>query len=179
MKKTLILASLLAFTMSSAFANEPTKAISAEGKRPPIERKYQGPPKFDKEKMAQKQAEFEAKLNLTDEQKAQAKEIRLKGHEEMKPIFEQMQAKKLEIDTVKANGSLTVDEQKAQLKCLFEDMGVLKKQARDLRIKNMQEFEAILTDKQKKTLEKMKQEGKKNFKKHHQKRHQCPCKNKK
>ena len=36
-----------------------------------------------------------------------------------------------------------------------------------------------LTDKQKKTLEKMKQEGKKNFKKHHQKRHKCPCKNKK
>ena len=75
MKKTLILASLLAFTMTSAFANEPTKSISVDGKRPPIERKYQGQPKFDKEKMIQKQAEFEAKLKLTDEQKAQAKEI--------------------------------------------------------------------------------------------------------
>jgi len=179
MKKTLILASLLAFTMTAAFANEPTKAITADEKRPHIERKYQGPPKFDKEKMAKKQAEFEAKLKLTDEQKAQAKEIRLKGHEEMKPIFEQMQAKKLEIDALKANGALTVDEQKAQLNCLFEEMKVLRKQARDLRIKNMQEFEAILTDKQKKTLEKMKQEGKKNYKKHHPKRHKCPCKNKK
>ena len=126
--------------------------------------------------MAKKQAEFEAKLKLTDEQKAQAKEIRIKGHKEMKPIFEQIKAKQLEIDTVKANGSLTVDEQKAQLTNLFNDMKSLKKQAKDLRIKNMQEFESILTDKQKKTLEKMKKEGKKNFKKHHKKRPPCPCK---
>ena len=55
-------------------------------------------------------------------------------------------------------------------------MKSLKKQAKDLRIKNMQEFESILTDKQKKTLEKMKKEGKKNFKKHHKKRPPCPCK---
>ena len=87
-----------------------------------------------------------------------------------------MKAKKLEIDTVKENESITVGEQKAQLNKLFTEMKDLKKQARDLRIKNMQEFESILTDKQKKTLEKMKQEGKKNFKKHHPKRPPCPKK---
>ena len=176
MKKTLVLASLLVFTMSAAFANTDTPKVPFDKKRPPIERKMQQQPKFDKEKMAKKQAEFEAKLNLTEEQKAQAKEIRLKGHEEMKPIFEKMKAKKLEIDAVKANESITVGEQKAQLNKLFTEMKDLKKQARDLRIKNMQEFESILTDKQKKTLEKMKQEGKKNFKKHHPKRPPCPKK---
>ena len=178
MKKTLILASLLAFTMTSAFASVDTQKTRCdkEFKKPPIERKMHQPPKFDKEKMAKKQAEFEAKLNLTEEQKAQAKEIRLKGHQEMKPIMEKMKAKKLEIDTVKANESITVGEQKAQLNKLFTEMKDLKKQARDLRIKNMQEFESILTDKQKQTLEKMKQEGKKNFKKRHHKRPPCPKK---
>lgn len=180
MKKALVLASLLAFTMTSAFANADIPQPPCDKKRPPIEGKIQPPPpKFDKEKMEKKRAEFEAKLNLTEEQKAQAKAIRLKGHEEMKPIMEKMKAKKLEIDTVKANGSMTVDEQKAQLNKLFTEMKDLKKQARDLRIKNMQEFESILTDKQKKTLAKMKEEGKKNFKKHHKKRAQyaqkCKC----
>lgn len=186
MKKTLILASLLAFTMTSALANTdlPKPPCNKEFKRPPIERKMQQAPKFNKEEMVKRQAEFEAKLKLTDEQKVQAKEIRLKGHEEMKPIFEKMKAKKLEIDAVKDNGSLTVDEQKAQLGKLFAEMKELKKQARDLRIKNMQEFESILTDKQKKTLQKMKEEGKKNFKKHHHKKPpypkkcNCNCSNK-
>lgn len=178
MKKTLVLASLLAFTMTSAFANTdlPQPPCNKEFKKPPIERKMQQPPKFDKEKMEQKRAEFEAKLNLTEEQKAQAKEIRLKGHEEMKPIMEKMKAKKMELDAVKDNGNITVNEQRAQLDKLFAEMKDLKKQARDLRIKNMQEFESILTDKQKKTLEKMKEEGKKNFKKQHHKRPPHPKK---
>ena len=174
MKKTLVLASLLAFTMTSAFANAdlPQPPCDKEFKKPPIERRAQQPPKFDKESSQP----MEAESILTEEQKAQAKEIRLKGHEEMKPIMEKMKAKKLEIDTVKANESITVGEQKAQLSKLFAEMKDLKKQARDLRIKNMQEFESILTDKQKKTLEKMKEEGKKNFKKHHPKKPPCPKK---
>ena len=46
-------------------------------------------------------------------------------------------------------------------------MKALHKEARDLRFKNMQEFESILNDKQKKTLEKMKKEGRKKFQKEH------------
>lgn len=176
MKKTLILASLLAFTMTTAFAQAdmPCPMKNKEGK-PPIEGKYQPTPP-SAEKMAQKRAEFENKLKLTDEQKAQAKEIRLKGHEEMKPIMEQMKAKKIEFDTVKKDGSLTVAEQTEKLNALRAEMKTLRKQAKDLRIKNMQEFESILTDKQKKTLAKMKEEGRKNFKKHHPKRQNCPKK---
>ena len=49
MKKALILASLLAFTMTSAIANEPTKTITPDEKRPTVERRCP-PPKFDKEK---------------------------------------------------------------------------------------------------------------------------------
>ena len=127
-----------------------------EGK-PPIEGKYQPTPP-SAEKMAQKRAEFENKLKLTDEQKAQAKEIRLKGHEEMKPIMEQMKAKKIEFDTVKKDGSLTVAEQTEKLNALRAEMKTLRKQAKDLRIKNMQEFESILTSEQKETLQKIKKE---------------------
>lgn len=183
MKKTLILASLLAFTMTSALANVEKVPCPKFDEKPPVEGKFQPPPPPSPEKMAEKRAEFEKKLKLTEEQKAQAKEIRMKGHEEMKPIMEQMKTKKIEFQTVKKDGSLTVAEQQQKLSEIGQEIKALKKQARDLRIKNMQEFESILTDRQKQTLEKMKKEGKKNFKKHHKKRSlyapKCNCKDKK
>lgn len=174
MKKTLILAGLLAFTMSSAMANEqpPCPPPDAQG-RPPMEQGKFQPPPPDHKKMDAKRAEFENKLKLTDEQKAKAKEIRLKGHEEMKPIMDKLQEKRKEAQAIKASKT-EPQAQEAQLAKIREEVKVLKKQARDLRIKNMQEFEAILTPKQKKTLEKMKKEGRKNFKKHHPKRPPCP-----
>ncbi|MBQ2871018.1 Spy/CpxP family protein refolding chaperone [bacterium] len=173
MKKTLVLASLLAFTTTTALANADMPCPMAnKANKPPIEGKFQPPPP-NPEKMAEKRAEFEKKLKLTEEQKAQAKEIRMKGHEAMKPIMEQMKAKKAEFDTVMKDGSITVDEQRQKIAQLHEEMKVLKKQAKELRIKNMQEFESILTEKQKKTLAKMKEEGRKNFKKNHPKRPPC------
>lgn len=177
MKKTLILASLLAFTTTSALANTQSTPcpLTPEAPKPPVEQGKMVPPPPNADKMAEKRAKFEDKLQLTEEQKAQAKAIRLKGHEEMKPIFEQMKAKKTQIDTIKKS-SITEEEKAQQIAPVKKELKALKQQARDLRIKNMQEFESILTADQKKTLAKMKKEGKKNFKKHHPKRPPCNCK---
>ena len=185
MKKSLILASLLAFTMASAIAAEQTTNCPCEKcpPRPPMEQgkfqppsadgKFQPPPPPKGERPDNKKADFEKKLKLTDEQKAQAKAIRQKGHEEMKPIFEKMKAKKTEAKAIRENTALSEEQKSQQLGQIRKEMKALHKEARDLRFKNMQEFESILTDKQKKTLEKMKEEGKKKFQKEH-KRHPAP-----
>ena len=104
MKKTLILSTLLttSILMSSltSFAgNDNPPAPEA----PYInQEQYQGPerrmkptcPKCMCEKHMQKmkemkearKKEFESRLNLTEEQKQKAKEIRMKGHKEIKPV---------------------------------------------------------------------------------------------
>lgn len=176
MKKQLIFASILAIAMTATTAFAQDKCPCPQNGRPPFEHgKFQPPPY--KAKAEQAKADFEKKLKLTDEQKAQAKELRQKGHEQMKPIMEKMKVKKDKIKEIK-NSSISEEEKKKAIEPLRKEMFALQKEARDLRIKNMQEFEAILTDKQKKTLEKMKQDGKKNFKKQHKKHaknFQKPC----
>ena len=171
MKKSLILASLLAFTMSSVMAADQTPKCNCEkdSQRPPMEQGKFQPPPHKGQRPDVKKADFEKKLKLTEEQKAQAKELRQKGHEQMKPIFEKMNAKKSEARKIKENTTLTEEQKAQQLGQIRKDMRALQKEARELRFKNMQEFESILTDKQKKTLEKMKKEGKKKFQKAHKK----------
>jgi len=187
MKKTLLLAGLLAFTMSSAMAEPPMPPVDGkcppkfeEGKYPPPPcGKFQPPPPPRGERPDHKKADFEKKLNLTEEQKAQAKEIRQKGHEQMKPIFDKMTALKKEAKKVSSNTKLTEEQKAKKLAEIRKSTHELQKEARDIRIQNMQEFEAILTKKQKKTLEKMKKQGRKDFQKAHPKQHpwdKKPCK---
>lgn len=169
MKKTLILASVMVLTMSTVFAAEAT-VVPAVKLQPAIEGKQ--PPKPD----MKRHNEFEQRLKLSDIQKQKAKEIRIKGHEEMKPIIDQIRAKKKEIETVKLTriAPQMQDEKIAKLKGEIQE---LKKQARELRKKNMDEFEAILTRTQKKELEKMKKEGRKRFeenRKNHPEKCKCP-----
>ncbi len=96
MKKTLILASLLVFAASTTvFAQE--AAVPTQKPQPKCECKR--PPKGPD--FAKRNAEFEQRLKLTDEQKAQAKELRQKSFEQMKPIFEKIKEKRAEIETVK------------------------------------------------------------------------------
>ena len=101
----------------------------------------------------------------------------MKGHEEMKPIMEKMRELRLEKEAVlKSRMAEAMQQEKiAEINAKIKD---LRKQAHELRIKNMKEFEAILTDKQKKELKKMKEEGRKNFekaKKKCKKECKCPC----
>lgn len=174
-KKSLILASVLALTMSTAFASDTVqKAVplkpALETAKPDC--KMPPPPPCQKSK-----EQFEKRLKLTDAQKEQAKQIRMKGHEEMKPIMEKMKQLKQEKQAVKLS-RIAVQAQEEKIAAIDAQLKDLRKQAHELRIKNMKEFESILTDKQKKELKKMKAEGRKKFdkaKKKHQGQHPAPC----
>ena len=171
MKKTLILASVIAFTISySAFAaTTATTAETTENKAPAAVEAQQQPqmhkppkrPDFQK-----KHEEFEKRLKLTDKQKEQAKELRLKGHEQMKPIMEQIKAKHQEAEMVRRS-KIAPQMQQEKLETINMELKELRKQAHDIRMQNMKDFEAILTKKQLKELEKMKQEGRERFDKAH------------
>ena len=159
--------SVIALTMSTqAFAadttteNTPVKA-KTECKNPCD--KMHTPPMGHPDKAA-----FEKRLKLTDEQKAQAKEIHKKGFEKIKPIMDKIELKKEEIEAVKRS-SLAPEVQAKRIVSLRKDIRELKHQAREVQMKNMKEFEAILTDSQKEELKKIKEEGRKKFEKEHKK----------
>ncbi len=167
MKKTLLIASLMVFASASVFAAEPatvttnTKpAVQAEKcncKKPPVNVEFK-----------KRQANFENRLKLTDEQKAKSEQIRQKGHEQMKPIMEKIKEKRAEIDAVKRS-RMAVEMQQEKIAELQKEIRALKRAAHEIRMQNMKDFEAILTKKQLKELKKMKEEGRKNFEKNHKK----------
>ncbi len=169
MKKTLILASLVAFAaITPVFAEE----VKTEPAANPVAIEKQcpkmGPHKaFKKQGMHKK---FEDRLNLTEEQKLQAKEIRKKGHQEIKPIMEKINSKKQEARAVRLS-RIAVEEQEARLDQIDKELKVLYKDAQKLRIKNMKEFESILTKDQKKELVKIKKEGRKKFEREHKRKY--------
>lgn len=171
MKKTLILASLLVFaTSTQTFANQPPVQTTAE--KPTVEQ--QAAPQVQPPKAPQckfdKKAEFEKRLKLTDEQKAKAKALREKGHEEMKPIMDAIRVKREEIKTVRLS-RIAVQAQQEKIDKIRGEIRELNKKAHEIRMKNMKEFEAILTKKQLKELNKMKAEGRKKFEKEFKNKH--------
>lgn len=171
-KKTLIVASLLMFASASVcFAEDAKTSVKTQcncGKTPCSCAKkapdYNKPPKGPD--FAKRNAEFEKRLKLTDEQKAKAEALRKKGFEEMKPIMDKMQQKREEIDSV-VKSKLTEEAKREKMDQLHKEMGALKRGAHELRMQNMKEFESILTKKQLKELKKMKDEGRKKFEKEH------------
>ena len=173
MKKIVLASTLALFLCTAAVQAAPCAAVcDCQGKaQTPCSKdcKCQKPPMNPemKAKMDEKRAEFDKKLGLTDEQKAKSEQIRKDGFEKMKPIMDQIKVKRDEIKTIRENGSLTQAEANAKVQALHKEIMELKGQAKEIRKQNMQDFEAILTDKQKKTLEKMKQEGRKEFAKKH------------
>ncbi len=131
---------------------------------------------FEKMKKIQekRKTEFENRLKLTKEQKEFGRVNRQKGHEEMKPIMEQIKAKHellRDIDQSTASAEIKA-QQKAAVKA---ELKTLKAQANEIREKNMKAFEATLTEKQKKELNKIKEEHKKEFKKRHGQKPPCNC----
>jgi len=168
MKKFLLIASLFALTLSTAqcFAAEnapadlPTKTAEKQCQKPCH--------KFQRPAVKHNKVDFDKRLKLTDEQKAKAKEIHQKGFEEIKPIMEKLNLKREEIAAVKRS-NLTPEAQAEKIVQLRKETRELKRQAREIQMKNMKEFEAILTDKQKNELKKIKEEGRKKFEKAHKK----------
>lgn len=156
MKKQLILLLTLAITSSCVLAAEqtPTKAD------------------FDKKaKMqavrAEREAAFEKRLGLTEAQKAQAKEIRMQGFEKLKPVIDEIRAKKQEAQAVKMS-RIAVQAQEEKLAVIDAELKALHKKAFDIRKQNMKEFESILTRSQKKILKEMKKEGRQRYQANHQ-----------
>ena len=167
MKKILLLAGVLALTVSTQVFAEETNPTNL----PVKEQKQQCtkcPNRIHRPPMAPLKADFEKRLKLTDEQKTKAKEIHKKGFDEIKPIMDSLRLKHEEIEAVKRS-SLAPEAQAEKIVKLRKECGELKHKARTVQMKNMKEFEAILTEKQKKELKKIKEEGRKNFAKKHKK----------
>jgi len=159
MKKFLIFMCIFSLISSSAIAA--AGSSTNEGiQNPP-------PPSAEmiKERKA-REAAFEKKLGLTEEQISKARELRIQGHKEMKPVMDKLFAKKKEVETIKLS-RMAVQAQEEKLTALDKEIAVLEKQADSLRKKNMKDFESILTSKQKKILKQMKQEGRQKFEQKH------------
>ena len=118
--------------------------------------------------------EFETKLQLTDEQKAQTKVMRDKHMAQMKPLMKKMQTLKAEYKRVQGLkvAQATKDARLAKIKA---DKSVVKEQMVELRKKQHEEFEAILTAKQKKELDKMKKDMKKKMEAKRKACAKCDC----
>lgn len=157
MKKLAIL--LCAMCIIAGTANAATEEAN-----PPVRKM---PPKEDmvKARKAHEQA-FEQRLGLTEVQKLKARELRKAGHDKIKPVFEQLRAKKQEAENIR-HSKLSVQEQEEKLTVIDKDIKELEKQAAQIKKQNMKDFEAILTRKQKTTLKQMKKEGRDKFNKEH------------
>lgn len=84
------------------------------------------------------------------------------GFEKIKPIVEKTKEKQKALWALKDAKDEQSLQQAEQLK---KEIGALKHEAHELQKQNMKEFENILTKKQQKELQKMKEEGRKNFEK--------------
>lgn len=177
MKKLLIMTCAMCILAGAANANQPpckqnfTKngAVSEQAVK-----QMPSPEQMHKIKHAHEQA-FENKLGLTEVQKLKARELRKEGHEKMKPVIQQIKTKKQEAEKIR-NSKLSVQEQEAQLTVIDKELADLQKQAQVLRKQNMKDFESMLTREQKKTLKKMKKEGRKNFEQRKELPPPPPCK---
>ena len=161
------LAVLVVVSMSGvSYANE--ECIEQDRQMPPVEQKhsdFKGPhQKYfkahhpSKEEMEAKKAEFEKRLNLTEEQKQQIEKNKQKDREKMKPIMQKMHEKKSELMGIKTNMTLAPHEKVEKMAPIEKDLIDLKVKANDLRKKNMESFEKILTPEQKTEFEKIKEE---------------------
>ena len=158
MKKLAILLSLVVLTTACSYAAD-TKTTQ-KPKRPVITQEQMQKMK------AEREAAFEQKLNLTDEQKAKAKEFRTQAHEKLTPIMKQIKQNRQEAFAIKkARGDVKTQEEK--LTKLDNEFRELQKEMHKIRQQNMKDFESILTADQKKILKNMKKEGRNKYRKAH------------
>ena len=155
MKKTLILASIIALTMTStAYAGTTTatkvQTPAQKGQMMPPPREFKG----DRHR-----AEFERRLNLTEAQKAKIEKNRKADMAKLKPIKEQIRAKK----EAKFQIIKKYEETNPDLIKLNKEIKALKEQEHKIKEANRKSFEALLTKEQKAELAKMKTEREKNY----------------
>lgn len=171
---------VIAFSSSSVFAACPCAKAATPQTPPPANDSFGPPPppcnippkvmeKMKKEH-AKRKAEIDARLKLTEDQKKAVEQNRQEGRQKMKPVFDQLRAKRAKIEEINAScqNQCEKDKQITQIKSELKD---LKAQAECIRKENMQKFEAILTPAQKCEFEKIKQEHRQKMEKefkHHQ-----------
>ncbi len=109
--------------------------------------------------------EFEQRLQLTEEQKIKARKLRQQGREEIRPLMQAAYAKFEEL-----RAASTAHAPKEETEKIKSDILMLNRKIHEQKIKNMKAFEEILTKPQLEELEKMKQEGRKQFDKEHGKK---------
>ncbi len=160
MKKTLLLAAVLALGASTmAFAGEGCPVCHGGYPPPPDCKPCMGRPCC---KQHPPKVNLDEKLKLTDVQKAKAKEMRMQSREEMEPIMNAIKTKFEQKELIKRSNDITTEAKLEQIEKLNNQINALHKQARDIRLKNDRDFESILTPAQKKQLDKLKAEAKKN-----------------
>lgn len=164
MKKLLILSTTLALS-ATCFAQD----IENKTQQTPVapsqinnqQKEIQKPQKPDFEK---KRQEFETRLKLTDEQKAKAKALREQGRKDIEPLMNEIKTKHEKIKSLEAQNPSQEELEKTRI-----ELRELHKKIHDQRIKNMKDFESILNKKQLEELKKIKEEGRKDFKRRHHK----------
>ena len=133
----------------------------------PEERGFKKPPISKDVKNSQKRPpsreDFEKRLNLTQEQKNIAKAQREKSIAKIKPLIDEINAKKLKME------KLNPETDSQLLNQLENEVRALRKQCHEIRKENMKAFEASLTDVQKREMQKMKEEGRRRFEREHKK----------
>ena len=116
------------------------------------------PPEFEQfDKQNHPIFKLEDELKLNDEQKAKAKANRIKGRKEMKPIMDQIRTKREEILDI-LDSDLTQEQQQEKIRPIQKELKVLHQKANELRKKNMEEFEKILSKSQKAKFEELKKQ---------------------
>ena len=100
---------------------------------------------------------FAQRLKLTDEQKQTLDKFRQEDMAEIKPILQDMFAKRNEYDMVSTSNMPAIEKEAKMLK-LKAEMKDLKAKADEMRSKNMKRFESVLTEEQKVEFEKIKAE---------------------
>lgn len=167
MKRTILLSSIVAmviFTCNAASYAD----CSGETAKIPVKMQKEMPQHYkpmhshhpSKAEMDAKKAEFEKRLNLTEEQKKQIEENRVKDHEKIKPFIDQKMAKKAEIKKLREDSSLSAEEKAKKIGELRKEIREINLQERKVHEENMKNFEALLTEKQKKEFDKIRVEQK-------------------
>ncbi len=167
---TAIGAALLFGTMSAnAVCPCQDKDLQGPPPPPPEHSKIHKPmPPEVKAEMERRKAEMDKRLNITEEQKAQLKSIHEKSRAEIAPKIKQLSEAEYELsvlDKRKLNsekyGIATLEEVKLSGKSAEElraEIKTLKEEIREIKKANFEASQDVFTEKQKKELEKMRQE---------------------
>lgn len=174
---SLMILSTSTMTCMAADVDCPEKQNAPMGfhhKMPPKHFKHMPPrgkfenPKFSAEhkaKMEAKKAEFEKRLNLTEEQKQTIEANKIKDREKMAPIMKDIREKQKSFRAIDTNPDLTAEQKQKEKQKVKAEIKALKVQADNCRKENMKNFENVLTPQQKTEFEKIKKEQKQEMEK--------------